>query len=93
MQWVLGSAVAVLWVLFVPVEGIRGRGSEGLLLDDQPRPGHFQDLIGAGQAHFIVEPLREPERLLEADQLLGSVVGKLGAVDIQIGRASCRERV
>ena len=77
--------------LSVPSEGIDGISTQGLFLDDQFRTGHFKDLVGAGQAHLITQTLREPERLGEADLLLGSVVRELGAVDIHVLEIELRE--
>ena len=77
--------------LFVSMESIDILDTHGFFLDNQFRPGHFKDFVGPGQAHFILEALREPERLRETDLLLGSVVRKLGTVDIHIFEVELRE--
>ena len=69
------------------MEGIGGPA----FLDDQFRAGHLEDFVCPGQAHFVLETLREPERLCKTDQLLGGIVGKLGAVDIHVFEVELRE--
>ena len=77
--------------LFIPTEGISGPAPQAIFLDDQSRPGHLKDIVSSGQAHLILETLREPEHLLETDLLPGGVVGELRAVDIHVLEVKLRE--
>ena len=60
--------------LSVPMESINGLASHRFFLEDQFCAGQFKDFVCPGETHFILEALCEPERLREADLLLGSVV-------------------